>query len=149
MKIIKQAMLVLMTICSATSLLAYANQNSCPPFVLHCAYITGLSDSISDGRYIKVANEKIGSITMCFNSTTTVLQELQDGYKLMGVNTDTYSICLDSQGSHCEQIGVDKYVVSAKDGQYNAAPLFYNIDITAIKNIYPTCDSLTGSHIKR
>lgn len=147
MKNIKLTVLALLTTVFSISLATYADKNDCPPGVVHCAYMTGLSDAMKDGRYIKVANAKIGSVTVCFNGTSTVFLEQTDGQKYMGDNADTYSICSDAFGKVCETIGVDRFVVSVKQGQYSSEPMFYSIDVSTLKDKFPACDSLTKAKL--
>lgn len=137
----------MLSACTCAS--TYAGIESCPPEVVHCAYISGLSDSLSDGRYIKLYNDKVGTIMICFDGTSSAFMDQQGAANYEGKNTDTYSICSDEKGKNCESIGVDTFVVSQQSGKFTAEPKYFNLDLTKLKDKYPTCDSLKNHTLKK
>jgi len=49
---------------------------------------------------------------VCFNGTSTAFMDEFGAAAYLGPNSDVYSICSDSSGKNCEQIGVDSYTRS-------------------------------------
>jgi len=123
-----------------------ADQSACPPNTVHCAYFTGLSDT--SARYIKLSNANVGSITVCFNGTSTVFLDQEGAGNYLGSNSDTYSICSDAGGRICQKVTVDNFVVSKGDSGFVAKPQYFNVDLTSVKNKYPSCDSV-ASKVRR
>lgn len=127
---------------SLTSLPAYAGKNNCPSDIVHCAYVSGLSNDLNDGRYIKLHNNKIGDIVICFDGTSAAFLEQQAAGKFQGLNTDVYSICADKQGERCEPVGIDTFTVSMKQGKFVADPVYFKLDLSKLKNNYQPCVSI-------
>lgn len=136
-KIIVSSIGVLLSIVVTSS---FANKEWCPPDTIHCAYISGLSNNIQDGRFIKLINKKINAV-LCFNFSSSVSITNKVAGQLVGANADQYFICSDASGNNCEPIGIDQFEISKSVDQYVAAPKFYNIDLSEVKNKYPTCSS--------
>ena len=128
---------------------AFADVQECPPDAVHCAYVSGLSDQVNDGRYIKLENKTLGKLVICFNQFSTAFLDQFSAAKYLGANNDTYSICADSQGKQCEQIGVDHFVISKVKGGFNADPKLYNIDLSAYQDKYPTCNAASYPKFKK
>jgi len=142
MKKFKCSLFVLVIIVSTiTCTVTLAGKDNCPDHVVHCAYITGLLPTFSDGRYLKVHHTSPkGSFefTTCFNSKDVMLNLAKDA----GTYTDAYSICSNADGQHCEPVDVDIFKVDSG----TATPKFYNIDLSNYKNRYPTCESFAKQH---
>lgn len=148
----KASLFALTCIASLSTLLAlpsYASKENCPKDAVHCAYMTGLSNSLNDGRYIKLYHPKVGNLTVCFNGTSTAFIDQFGAGAYVGSNSDIYSICSDSAGKNCEQIGVDNFTVTKnKSFDYSAEPQYFNLDLTTLKNKYPACDSYANQKVK-
>lgn len=118
----------------------YAGIEVCPSDAVHCAYITGLSTDLNNGRYIKLHNNIVGNLTMCFNGNASIFLDEYGAAKYKGTNTDEYFICADEKGEHCQQVGIDKFVVFKNNG-YMADPRYYNINLSHLKDQYPACNA--------
>jgi hypothetical protein len=127
---------------------AYAGESACPSDPVHCAYFSGLSDSLRGGRYIKLENIHIGAIVVCFNGMSSV-SILQEGAgKFLGDQSDTYFICTDGSGSNCEQVAVDNFDISKGQNGFDGKPQYFNIDMSAVKNKYPACGGALGKVLR-
>jgi len=145
MKKSKLPALKLMAIILATSSLSvYADKDQCPQDAVHCAYFTGISNNLNDGRYIKISNKYI-DIVVCFNGTSTVFLDQSGAGNYRGPNSDSYAICTDSGGGNCERVGIDKYIVSEGNNGFIAAPKFFDVNLSKIVNKFPPCNSAQKS----
>jgi len=121
---------------------SYASIESCPPYVVHCTYITGLSSKLEDGRYIKISHSTITNI-ICFNGASTAFIDEWGAASHIGNNSDVYHICSDSSGKKCEKIGIDNFTITKNgDYRYSAKPKYFNLDLSALKEKYPACNSI-------
>lgn len=123
----------------------FANTNHCPPNAVHCAYITGLSDDLHDGRFVKLTHKNI-QLVVCFNSYGMAIQTQRTAPKFLGKNTDHYAICTDLTGTKCKEVGIDNFVISETDQGYIAEPPLFEISLGADANQFPTCDALSKNN---
>lgn len=121
-------------------LLSYATHDACPFDSVHCAYMSGLNNN-EGGRFIKLSNKHIGSLVVCLNATSVAFIDDVSAAKYIGNNDDTYAICKDPLGKDCTLIGIDQFIITNQKHQFIATPKYFNIDVSQLKNSYPTCDS--------
>lgn len=119
---------------------AFAGKELCPKDVVHCSYVSGLSYNSQDGRYIKLSNARI-NLVVCFNNYGLSFLTQDAAGKFVGANSDHYFICYDKQGKNCEPVGVDHFMVAKNGNTYFAEPVYYEIDLSKVKNKYPPCDA--------
>jgi len=119
----------------------HAGIAQCPQDIVHCAYITGISDKLDDGRFLKLENKYVGSLVICFNGTGTMFIDQEGAGNYLGANHDLYSICTDASGTNCQHVGMDSFDISAGNDGFVAKPQYYNINLTPFKNKYPACNS--------
>jgi hypothetical protein len=146
----KSSLSMLICIVASTVMMipSYASQESCPSYVVHCAYTSGLSNHLNDGRYIKIRHATVENI-ICFNGSSIAFMDAWGAVAHIGLNSDTYSICTDSAGTNCEQIGIDNFtVIKDNDHDYSAQPKYFNIDLSTLKDKYPACNSFANRTLK-
>ncbi|MCB1828537.1 MAG: hypothetical protein KDH94_08910 [Coxiellaceae bacterium] len=114
-----------------------------PTPVIHCAYITGLTSSLKDGRYIKMTFLGLGkSAVSCTNNTGTYSILPEDAPQLLNKTTSVqFSICKDKAGSNCQALGTDSFVITQAKSQYIGTPQYYQIDLSAVASKFPQCDA--------
>jgi|GEM_PF-3409001 len=115
---------------------------------IHCTYLKGLSNEL-DGKFIRHTDVNSNfSYTVCVSGNEfeyDVYQEM--GPYMNGTQTIEYAICTDLSGTHCESLAADVFNI-AEDGEkdslthYASQPSIYGIDISAVKDKYPSCKGL-------
>lgn len=122
---------------------AFAAQTDCESNAVHCAYISGLSTNLDDGRFIKlIANEKTIA-TVCLNNTGTI-NVLQDeaAHLPLGKNIFQYQICKDRNGTTCTPISPTNDVFNLKkyiNEKFIAEPRYYNVNLENVQAQFPRC----------
>lgn len=128
--------------------IAQAGVNDCDGNSLHCAYITGLSGNLKDGRYIKLKCAQ-GTTTFCTNNTGALQIFPEDAPLFLGNNQCQYFICQDSAGNDCKQIGSDNFTVTQNGKQYSVEPKYFEVDVSSLKNSFKTCDPTTFTRMPK
>ncbi len=123
------------------SFTAQASIRDCPLDSVHCAYFSGFSNSVDDGRYVKLYNANIGTIVICFNGYSTVSFGQNYASQHQGANADVYSICTDATGVNCTQVAVDNFTVSKSSNGFISKPKYFSVDMSTLKSQFPACSS--------
>lgn len=129
-----------LAVLTANCLPAYAEQ--CASDDLYCVSVTGLSDNVKDGRFLKVVLGSKGEIAGCTGNGAFV--EIPAGLdaQYVGSHTYQYFICKNSTGKDCVPVDTGSYTVSRnKNGRYSTNPKNHKIDLASYKNQFPQCDA--------
>lgn len=121
---------------------AFASKSDCDQNSVFCAYITGLSSQLSDGRYIRL-NTKYGSLpVMCVNNTTT-LEIDKESAQFLGegnVSSQIY-ICHDKSGTECEFVSDISTTITKTQTGYTASPDSAEINLHPYDKQFTHCDA--------
>ncbi|HSW71603.1 MAG TPA: hypothetical protein VLH77_06460 [Gammaproteobacteria bacterium] len=114
---------------------------------VHCTYVTGLESNTNIGRYIKHydSNQDI-SYTRCVTADTVeddIFQGVAEYY--VGIRRVEYSICSDAKAESCEPLGTDAFNIINDGDKYFGTPSTYAINLTAVKDRYPSCIPINPS----
>lgn len=148
----KHKLLLLSMITALSSSIAFANgKEQCENWItlyndVHCTYVSGLTDTWRDGRFIKrYDTTKQVTFTRCITGAALEHDIYQDNAEyFLGSNTIKYSICTDASGDSCEPIGTDTFVISKNGDTFVGEPTSYAIDLANVQDKYQPCVPYNG-----